>query len=61
MAGKALQNNPQQLNMEELQFTTKKIEDNPSNYSAWHQRSALIPVISGNNEDELKEALNKGI
>jgi len=41
---------------EEFKFTTKKIEDNFSNYSAWHQRSALIPQMY-EKDSELIEAL----
>jgi len=43
---------------DELDFTTKKIEQNFSNYSAWHQRSALIPLIY-NNKNDLKKVLNQ--
>jgi len=41
---------------EEFEFTTKKIEENFSNYSAWHQRSAILPSLF-NSKDELFNAL----
>jgi len=43
--------------VEEFQFTTKKIEQNFSNYSAWHQRSALIPLIHKGDNVALERAL----
>ena len=45
---------------EEFNFTTKKIEDNFSNYSAWHQRSAILDVRFKQNEVEAVALLQKG-
>eukprot|EP01102_Stenamoeba_stenopodia_P020064 TRINITY_DN7705_c0_g1_i1.p1 TRINITY_DN7705_c0_g1~~TRINITY_DN7705_c0_g1_i1.p1 ORF type:complete len:309 (-),score=91.60 TRINITY_DN7705_c0_g1_i1:120-1046(-) len=43
---------------ENLDFTTKKIEQNFSNYSAWQQRSALLPVVYDSPE-ALSDALTE--
>jgi geranylgeranyl transferase type-2 subunit alpha len=45
---------------DEFGFTTKKIEENFSNYSAWHQRSKLLPELYPDTET-FKKALNDGI
>ena len=47
-------------NESEYAFSTKKIESNFSNYSAWHQRSKLIPLLKPTPQ-ELKIALNDGL
>lgn len=44
---------------EEFAFTTKKIEDNFSNYSAWHQRSAILDQHFKQNQNEGALALLK--
>lgn len=35
----------QSLNTEQFDFTTKKVNENISNFSAWHQRATLIPEM----------------
>ena len=44
---------------ERLAFTMKRIEENPSNYSAWHFRCELInkTITEANAESVLKEGL----
>jgi geranylgeranyl transferase type-2 subunit alpha len=42
---------------DEFDFTTKKIEDNFSNYSAWHQRSAILPFLFKDDEEGFQKAL----
>lgn len=44
---------------EEFDFTTKKVEDNFSNYSAWHQRSVLLPLLFENDQEGFKQALQE--
>ena len=36
---------PKNLTEEEFQYTTRMIETNLSNFSAWHNRSKLIPRL----------------
>ena len=45
----------------EFDFTTQKINDNFSNYSAWHQRSALLPQIFPENDSKLLQLLKQGL
>jgi len=52
-------NKAQATLQDEYDFTTKKIEDNFSNYSAWHQRSAIIPLLYGLDKIKMKDVLNQ--
>jgi geranylgeranyl transferase type-2 subunit alpha len=45
---------------QEFEFTTELIEKNFSNYSAWHQRSAVLQEIHINNPDGFRKALLDG-
>jgi len=43
---------------QELQFTTKKIEQNFSNYSSWHQRSYILSSIYASKPNEFCSVLS---
>lgn len=48
---------------EEFLYTTKMVESNLSNFSAWHRRSKLIPTLLEErkaSDDERREFLDKG-
>lgn len=58
-----LKSAPTAMTEDEFKYTTKMIESNLSNFSAWHRRSKLIPrLLDERNAStkERRELLNKG-
>ena len=53
--------NLQRVDEEELAFTEQKINENFSNYSAWHQRSLLLLRMHKDDPAALAEALRNGL
>ena len=46
--------------IEEFAYTTKKIEANFSNFSAWHQRSKIYPLLWESNALDRKKSQEEG-
>lgn len=47
--------------IEELVYTTKKIQANFSNFSAWHQRSKTYPLLWDSNALDPKKSREEGV
>ena len=55
---------PHSMVEEEFEYTTRMIHSNLSNFSAWHNRSKLIPRLLGEREaddDDKRSFLDQGI
>jgi geranylgeranyl transferase type-2 subunit alpha len=50
-----------QITREELDFVTDRIYANFSNYSAWHHRSRILPVLFGDQPEEYNRVIQEDL